>query len=58
MDKRIAKPGETRSLATDIAQIATPVAVVAAPIVNAWAKEHVGSGGKSSGQEPPKAPKS
>jgi hypothetical protein len=43
--------GHERSLATDIAAVATPAAIVAAPIVNAWAKQHFGDGEKSN--EPP-----
>ena len=31
---------EYRSMATDIAAVAAPLAVVAAPVVNAWAKQH------------------
>jgi hypothetical protein len=31
---------EYRSLPTDIAALAMPVAVVTAPVVNAWAKQH------------------
>jgi hypothetical protein len=31
---------EYRSMSTDIAALAMPVAVVAAPVVNQWAKQH------------------
>ena len=37
---------EYRSMSTDIAALAMPVAVVTAPVVNQWAKQHFSQEGK------------
>jgi hypothetical protein len=42
---------EYRSMSTDIAALAMPVAVVTAPVVNAWAKQHFSK--QDSPQGPP-----
>jgi hypothetical protein len=42
---------EYRGMSTDIAALAMPVAVVTAPVVNAWAKQHFSK--QDSPQDPP-----
>ena len=42
IDRIANEAAEERSLALDIAAVATPVAIVAQPIVAAWAEQHFG----------------
>lgn len=46
---------EQRSLAADIATVATPVAILAQPVVTAWAQNHFN---KPSDTPPPSSPAS
>jgi hypothetical protein len=45
--------GQTRSMATDAAVIATPLAILAQPIVGAWANEHFKGEQPSNAKPPP-----
>jgi hypothetical protein len=51
-----AKQQVERSLTTDIATVATPVAVMAAPVVGAWAHQHFGQSEKPKADPPPSPP--
>jgi hypothetical protein len=42
---------------TDAALVATPLAILAQPIVGAWAKQHIGQGEKPTSDPPPQEPK-
>jgi hypothetical protein len=55
-DKHIPEVPETRSLATDVGAIAAPVAVVAAPLVHAWATSHFNQGGNGNQHQNPPSP--
>jgi hypothetical protein len=48
---------EYRSMSTDIAALAMPVAVVAAPVVNQWAKQHFSQEPKETAPPPQQQPK-
>lgn len=43
----------TRSLLTDAALLATPVAIAAEPLVRNWADKHIGQGGGQSHEPAP-----
>ena len=42
----------TRSLATDAALVATPLAIAAQPLISAWADQHIGQGDSQSEPQP------
>jgi hypothetical protein len=44
---------ETRSLATDAALVATPVAIAAQPLISAWADQHIGQSGGETDEPAP-----
>jgi hypothetical protein len=44
---------EERSMAVDIAAVATPLAILAQPIVGAWADQHFGQDESPSQDAPP-----
>ena len=46
-----------RSMSTDIAALAMPVAVVTAPVVNAWAKQHFSEKQQDATPAPEQQPK-
>ena len=43
----------TRSLATDAALVATPLAIAAQPLISAWADQHIGQDAGQSDEPPP-----
>jgi hypothetical protein len=44
---------ETRSLATDAALVATPLAIAAQPLISAWADQHIGHDAGQTDEQPP-----
>jgi hypothetical protein len=44
----------TRSLLTDAAVVATPVAIAAQPLISAWAGQHIGQSGGQADETPPR----
>jgi hypothetical protein len=47
------EPEEIRSLTTDIAIVAPPVAILAQPVVGAWANQHFSQDEKPKADPPP-----
>jgi hypothetical protein len=45
-------PEFRRSLMLDIGAVATPAAILAQPVVKAWADQHFSKGDKSKGESP------
>jgi hypothetical protein len=43
----------TRSLATDAALVATPLAIAAQPLISAWANQHIGQSGDQTDEAAP-----
>jgi hypothetical protein len=43
----------TRSLATDAALVATPLAIAVQPLISAWADQHIGQDGGQTDEPPP-----